>query len=120
MIDGSFLSSSPILVHLSIRSSDTNAPRVSWNTGESGSTLKARCCDVRRHPNASCVSGLDLLEGQSRPITWQQLQVVDKDNVDAVHLVAVDGPLQGWLSVRGEGSKVVCNHFLQSSLSDTK
>ncbi|KAK5614398.1 hypothetical protein CRENBAI_026015 [Crenichthys baileyi] len=77
VIDGSFTSSQPILVYLSIRASETNAPRVSWNMG------------------------LDLLEGQSRPITWKELQVVDKDNIDAVYLVAVDGPLHGWLSVRG-------------------
>lgn len=50
----------------------------------------------------SGASGLDLLEGQSRPITWEELQIVDSDNVDAVYLVAVDGPLHGRLSVRGE------------------
>uniref|UniRef100_A0A3B3UH26 Fras1 related extracellular matrix 1b n=1 Tax=Poecilia latipinna TaxID=48699 RepID=A0A3B3UH26_9TELE len=74
-IDGFFTSSPSILVHLSIRMSETNAPRVSWNM-------------------------LDLLEGQSRPITWEELQVVDKDNINAVHLVAVDGPAHGRLSVR--------------------
>lgn len=47
-------------------------------------------------------SGLDLLEGQSRPITWEQLQIVDSDNIEGVYLVAVDGPLHGRLSVRGE------------------
>uniref|UniRef100_A0A3P9NEA2 Fras1 related extracellular matrix 1b n=1 Tax=Poecilia reticulata TaxID=8081 RepID=A0A3P9NEA2_POERE len=76
-LDGFFTSSPSILVHLSIRMSETNAPRVSWNMG------------------------LDLLEGQSRPITWEELQVVDKDNINAVHLVAVDGPTHGRLSVRG-------------------
>lgn len=45
--------------------------------------------------------GLDLLEGQSRPISWQQLQVVDSDNPQDVILVAVDGPLHGRLTVRG-------------------
>ncbi|MEQ2189161.1 hypothetical protein GOODEAATRI_022415 [Goodea atripinnis] len=78
VIDGSFTSSQPILVYLSIRASETDAPRVSWNMG------------------------LELLEGQSRPITWKELQVVDKDNIDAVYLVAVDGPVHGWLSVRGQ------------------
>ncbi|MED6290533.1 hypothetical protein CHARACLAT_014095 [Characodon lateralis] len=76
VIDGSFTSSQPILVYLSIRASETDAPRVSWNMG------------------------LELLEGQSRPITWKELQVVDKDNIDAVYLVAVDGPVHGRLSVR--------------------
>ncbi|XP_069376243.1 FRAS1-related extracellular matrix protein 1b isoform X2 [Paralichthys olivaceus] len=77
VIDGSYMTSPPIMVHISIRASETNAPRVSWNMG------------------------LDLLEGQSRPITWEELQIVDNDNIDGVHLVAVDGPLHGRLSVRG-------------------
>lgn len=51
--------------------------------------------------NDSFHKGLDLLEGQSRPITWENLQIVDYDNIDAVTLVAVDGPLHGWLSVQG-------------------
>uniref|UniRef100_A0A667XBE3 Fras1 related extracellular matrix 1b n=1 Tax=Myripristis murdjan TaxID=586833 RepID=A0A667XBE3_9TELE len=76
-IDSSFMSSPPFLVHISIRASETNAPRVSWNMG------------------------LDLLEGQSRPITWEELQIVDNDNINAVFLVAVDGPLHGRLTVRG-------------------
>ncbi|XP_034035201.1 FRAS1-related extracellular matrix protein 1b [Thalassophryne amazonica] len=76
-IDSSYLTSLPIIVHISIRAAKTNAPRVSWNMG------------------------LDLLEGQSRAITWEELQVVDSDNIDAVYLVAVDGPLHGRLSVRG-------------------
>ncbi|XP_070816237.1 FRAS1-related extracellular matrix protein 1b [Chaetodon trifascialis] len=76
-IDGSYTTSPPIVVHISIRAAETNAPRVSWNMG------------------------LDLLEGQSRPITWEELQIVDSDNIDAVYLVAVDGPLHGHLSVRG-------------------
>ncbi|KAG7232387.1 hypothetical protein INR49_008916, partial [Caranx melampygus] len=77
VIDGSYVTSPPVMVHISIRVAETNAPRVSWNMG------------------------LDLLEGQSRPITWEELQIVDNDNIDAVYLVAVDGPLHGRLSVRG-------------------
>ncbi|KAM6922004.1 FRAS1-related extracellular matrix protein 1b [Xenentodon cancila] len=77
VIDGSYMTSPPLVVHISIKSSETNAPRVSWNMG------------------------LDLLEGQSRPITWKELQIVDNDNIDAVRLVAVDGPVHGQLSVRG-------------------
>uniref|UniRef100_A0A3P8XA33 C-type lectin domain-containing protein n=1 Tax=Esox lucius TaxID=8010 RepID=A0A3P8XA33_ESOLU len=76
-IDESYAASTPLMVHLSIRASETKAPRVSWNMG------------------------LDLLEGQSRSITWEDFQVVDSDNIDAVYLVAVDGPLHGRLSVRG-------------------
>lgn len=33
VIDSDFLSSPPILLHISIRVAETNAPRVSWNTG---------------------------------------------------------------------------------------
>ncbi|XP_074851018.1 FRAS1-related extracellular matrix protein 1 isoform X3 [Carettochelys insculpta] len=72
-----FERSSPITVHISIRTTDTNAPRVSWNTG------------------------LDLLEGQSRPITWLQFQIVDNDNIRAVRLVTINGLQHGRLTVRG-------------------
>ncbi|XP_077390356.1 FRAS1-related extracellular matrix protein 1b isoform X2 [Festucalex cinctus] len=75
--DPSFASSPPIVVHVSIRAAETDAPRVSWNTG------------------------LDLLEGQSRAITWAELQIVDRDNIDDVFLVAVDGPEHGRLLVGG-------------------
>ncbi|XP_014808107.1 PREDICTED: FRAS1-related extracellular matrix protein 1 isoform X1 [Calidris pugnax] len=72
-----FKRSLPITVHLSIRTADTNAPRVSWNTG------------------------LNLLEGQSRPITWQHFQIVDNDDIQNVRLVTVDGLQHGRLTVRG-------------------
>ncbi|XP_066113379.1 FRAS1-related extracellular matrix protein 1 isoform X3 [Saccopteryx bilineata] len=72
-----FERSAPITVHISVRTSDTNAPRVSWNTG------------------------LDLLEGQSRAITWEQFQIVDNDDIRAVQLVTVDGLQHGRLTVRG-------------------
>ncbi|NXM95749.1 FREM1 protein, partial [Sylvia borin] len=72
-----FEKSLPVTVHLSIRPADTNAPRVSWNTG------------------------LNLLEGQSRPITWQHFQIVDNDDIQNVRLVTVDGLQHGRLSVRG-------------------
>lgn len=55
---------------------------------------------------------MDLLEGQSRPITWEHLQIVDKDNIDAVTLIAMDGPLNGHLSVRG---KPIPSHDLLSA-----
>lgn len=45
--------------------------------------------------------GLSLLEGQSRPITWEQLQVVDSDNLNAVRLITLDGLQHGRLTVRG-------------------
>ncbi|XP_024650907.2 FRAS1-related extracellular matrix protein 1 isoform X3 [Macaca nemestrina] len=72
-----FERSAPMTVHISIRTADTNAPRVSWNTG------------------------LNLLEGQSRAITWEQFQVVDNDDIGAVRLVTVGGLQHGWLTLRG-------------------
>ncbi|XP_059211374.1 FRAS1-related extracellular matrix protein 1a [Centropristis striata] len=72
-----FKKSPSMTVHISVRNADTNAPRVSWNMG------------------------LSLLEGQSRPITWEQLQIVDNDNLNAVRLVSVDGLQHGRLTVRG-------------------
>ena len=47
------------------------------------------------------LTGLSLLEGQSRPITWDQLQIVDNDNLNMVRLITVDGLQHGRLTVRG-------------------
>lgn len=33
VIDSSYMTSLPIMVHISIRAAETNAPRVSWNMG---------------------------------------------------------------------------------------
>ncbi|XP_068095487.1 FRAS1-related extracellular matrix protein 1-like [Hyperolius riggenbachi] len=76
-VDGHFLSSPQIMVHFSIRTAETKAPRVSWNMG------------------------LTVLEGQSRPITWEIFQIVDNDNIQAVRLVTVDGLHHGRLTLRG-------------------
>lgn len=48
-----------------------------------------------------CPLGLSLLEGQSRPINWEQLQIVDNDNPNAVRIITVDGLQHGRLTVRG-------------------
>ncbi|XP_032439077.1 FRAS1-related extracellular matrix protein 1a isoform X6 [Xiphophorus hellerii] len=72
-----FVNSSPVTIHTSVRNADTDAPRVSWNMG------------------------LTLLEGQSRPIMWDQLQIVDNDNLNIVRAVIVDGLQHGHLTVRG-------------------
>ncbi|KAK1890048.1 FRAS1-related extracellular matrix protein 1 [Dissostichus eleginoides] len=73
-----FFEKSPSMtVHMSVRNADTNAPRVSWNMG------------------------LSLLEGQSRPIMWEQFQIVDNDNINAVRIITVDGLQHGRLTVRG-------------------
>lgn len=47
------------------------------------------------------LGGLSLLEGQSRPITWEQLQIVDNDNLNTVRLIPLDGLQHGRLTVRG-------------------
>nr|XP_032822130.1 FRAS1-related extracellular matrix protein 1 [Petromyzon marinus]XP_032822131.1 FRAS1-related extracellular matrix protein 1 [Petromyzon marinus] len=75
--DSYFARSAPLMLHISIRNTETNAPRVSWNMG------------------------LDLLEGQSRAITWDRFQVVDNDDLAAVRILAVGGLQHGRLSVRG-------------------
>uniref|UniRef100_A0A8C9VSQ3 Fras1 related extracellular matrix 1a n=1 Tax=Scleropages formosus TaxID=113540 RepID=A0A8C9VSQ3_SCLFO len=72
-----FVKSTPVVVHISVRTADTNAPRVSWNMG------------------------LSLLEGQSRPITWDQLQIADNNNLKSVRIIVVDGLQHGRLTVRG-------------------
>ncbi|CAM5162592.1 unnamed protein product [Natator depressus] len=41
-IAGAFMSSSPIMVHFSIRSAKTDAPRVAWNMGIPVSTFMKR------------------------------------------------------------------------------
>ncbi|XP_008107564.2 FRAS1-related extracellular matrix protein 1 isoform X2 [Anolis carolinensis] len=77
-IDSFFMNSLPISVHFSVRNAVMDAPRVAWNMG------------------------LDLLEGQSRPITWQSLQIVDNDNLHSVQLLVVEGLNHGWLTVQGK------------------
>uniref|UniRef100_A0A3Q3X746 FRAS1-related extracellular matrix protein 1 n=1 Tax=Mola mola TaxID=94237 RepID=A0A3Q3X746_MOLML len=73
-----FFEKSPLMtVHMSVKNADTNAPRVSWNMG------------------------LSLLEGQSRSIMWEQLQIVDNDNLNAVRIIPVDGLQHGRLTVTG-------------------
>lgn len=51
--------------------------------------------------------GLNLLEGQSRAITWEQFQIVDNDDIHAVQVVTVDGLQHGRLTVRGERTNFV-------------
>ena len=46
--------------------------------------------------------GLNLLEGQSRAITWEQFQIVDNNDIHAVQVVIVGGLQHGWLTLRGE------------------
>lgn len=46
--------------------------------------------------------GLSLLEGQSRPILWEQIQIVDNDNLDGVRIITIDGLQHGRLTIRGK------------------
>lgn len=77
------------------------------------SWLATNCCSCRlfqylsRQLNADShyagtFTGLSLLEGQSRPITWEQLQIVDNDDLKAVRIITVDGLQHGRLTVRGD------------------
>jgi len=50
--------------------------------------------------------GLNLLEGQSRAITWEQFQIVDNDDIGAVQLVTIGGLQHGRLTVRGNDLKI--------------
>jgi len=52
--------------------------------------------------NTLLFAGLSLLEGQSRPITWQHFQIVDNDGIQNVRLVITDGLQHGQLTVRGK------------------
>ncbi|KAF7244648.1 FRAS1-related extracellular matrix protein 1 [Varanus komodoensis] len=87
-----FEKSSPITLYISVRTTNTNAPRVSWNTG------------------------LDLLEGQSRSITWEHFQIVDNDDISGVRLVTVDGLQHGQLTLRGGKGFVLTVADLKSGL----
>ncbi|XP_077981131.1 FRAS1-related extracellular matrix protein 1-like [Glandiceps talaboti] len=73
--DSYFAASEPIMIMLAVRSASTNAPRISVN------------------------NGLTLLEGQSRPITLENLQVVDNDNLQLVRLIVVGGLRHGKLTI---------------------
>ncbi|GFR64515.1 FRAS1-related extracellular matrix protein 1 [Elysia marginata] len=87
--DSHFAQSMPITLHVAVRPSDTTAPRVSVNTG------------------------LTLLEGQSREITTQHFQVVDKDNPGRVRMYVKGGLEHGTLTVRGR-------HVVIFSMEDVK
>lgn len=52
--------------------------------------------------------GLTLLEGQSRPIAWEQMQIVDNDNLDGVNIMVADGLQHGCLTIRGKTKSSDC------------
>lgn len=65
------------------------------------------CHRTSQHTFFFPLVGLNLLEGQSRAITWEQFQVVDNDDIHAVQLVTVDGLQHGQLSLRGKWASFV-------------
>ena len=71
--DSHFAESMPIVLHIAVRPSSTNAPRVSFN------------------------KGLTLLEGQARVIDDGCIEVVDKDNLDDIRIYITGGPQHGEL-----------------------
>ncbi len=103
--DSQFAASSPISLHIALRPSSTNAPRVSVNTG------------------------LTLVEGQSRPITTQNLRILDTDNPHDVRVYVKGGLRHGRLEVDGkpavmfsladlESGKIIYKHDDSDSQND--
>lgn len=80
--DSHFSRSVPITLHVAVRPSDTTAPRVSH------------------------MSGLVLLEGQSRPLTEEYLQIVDSDNPDRVRVYVKGGLHHGRVVVGGRPAMI--------------
>lgn len=71
VFDSHFAQSMPIVLHIAVRPSSTNAPRISFN------------------------KGLTLLEGQSRVIDDDCFEIVDKDNLDDIKIYVTGGPEHG-------------------------
>ena len=73
VFDSHFTESMPIVLHIAVRPSSTNAPRISYN------------------------KGLVLLEGQSRILDTSSIEIVDKDNVHDLRIYVTGGPQHGEL-----------------------
>lgn len=78
VFDSHFVESMPIVLHIAVRPSSTNAPRISHN------------------------KGLILLEGQERVINSNIIEIVDKDNLDELKIYVTSGPQHGELLLAGE------------------
>ena len=87
--DSHFASSTPIVLHIAVRSSATNGPRVSFN------------------------KGLVLLEGQQRSISTNILKIVDRDNLNKVRLYVTGGLNHGRLEKNGRRSIALTIQDLQ-------
>lgn len=73
--DSDYTSSEPCTLHVAIRPAVTSAPRVSMNVG------------------------MVLLEGQSRPLRLNNLEIVDNDNINDVQIFVTGGLHHGKLEV---------------------
>ncbi|XP_060082236.1 FRAS1-related extracellular matrix protein 1-like [Ylistrum balloti] len=89
VFDSHFSESMPITLHMAVRSSATNAPRVSFN------------------------KGIVLLEGQSRAITTDDLQIVDRDNLSRVRLYVTGGLKYGRLEINGRRAIAITMQDIQ-------
>ena len=80
VFDTQFTPSPPITLHIAIRPTNTNAPSVTLNRG------------------------MRLVEGQSRPLTTENLMVVDSDNINDVRIYVKGGLRHGRLEVNGRSA----------------
>lgn len=88
--DSHFAHSVPITLHIAIRPSDTTAPRVAHN------------------------SGLVLLEGQSRPITSEHIQIVDSDNPRRVRIFVKGGLHHGRVLINAHAAMIFTIEDIES------
>ncbi|XP_029654417.1 FRAS1-related extracellular matrix protein 1-like, partial [Octopus sinensis] len=88
--DSHFSASMPIMLHIAVRPSATTAPRIANN------------------------KGLVLLEGESRPILPNNLQIVDQDNLRDVKVYVKGGLSYGQLLVNGSLSM----YFMIKDITD--
>ncbi|KAL4235762.1 FRAS1-related extracellular matrix protein 1 [Mactra antiquata] len=79
--DSHFVESMPIVLHIAVRPSSAHAPRVSMN------------------------SGLVILEGQSREISSNHLQIVDNNNPNDIRVYVIGGPRHGQLTINNKNSQ---------------
>ena len=76
--DGQFASSAPASLHIHVNPVETTSPKVAHN------------------------GGLIVIKGQSRPITLQNLRIIDSDNANDIEVNVRGSPLHGSLLVRGK------------------
>ena len=90
--DSHFAGSEPILLHIAVRPSSSEGPRVTINVG------------------------LTLIEGQSRPITTSDLQIADSNNPEMVEVHVKGGLRHGTLLVRGQQSMLFTPQDIENGL----